>query len=175
MAARPPDAEDPGTDTPREDEAQWLDIVARLAELDAIDADAAGPRAPGTTPEPDRRAAEPGTDRTAGPGARSVGPALPASDPRSWTVDPAVEEAEDHFEPPDPGPVLDGDPLLTMAWTAVAGVPLLLMVVAVVWREVPTIVLQTAGVVFLAGLGLLLWRMPHGHADDDDRGPGAVV
>ncbi len=94
-------------------------------------------------------------------------------DPRSWAPDPAVEEAEDHFTPPDPGPVLGGDPLLTLAWSAVVGVPLLLMVAVVAWRSIPAVVLQAAGVAFLAGVGLLLWRMPRDR--DSDAGPGAVV
>lgn len=99
--------------------------------------------------------------------------ALASPDPRAWAPDPAVEEAETHFVPPDPGPVLGGDPLLTMAWAAVVGVPMLLMVAVIAWRDVPAIVLQVAGVAFLAGVGLLLWRMPRDR--EDDAGPGAVV
>ncbi|GEN78688.1 hypothetical protein [Actinotalea fermentans] len=95
------------------------------------------------------------------------------ADPRAWAPDPDVEEAETHFTPPDPGPVLGGDPLLTMAWAAVVGVPLLLMVAVIAWRDVPTIVLQLAGVAFLAGVALLVWRMPRDR--EDDAGPGAVV
>jgi hypothetical protein len=95
------------------------------------------------------------------------------SDPRSWAPDPDVEEAEDHFVPPEPEPVFGGDPLLTMAWCAVIGAPVLLLVVAIAWRDVPTWVLQAAGAAFVAGAGLLLWRMPHDREDDD--GPGAVV
>ena len=98
---------------------------------------------------------------------------LSSPDPRSWVPDPDVEEAESHFVPPDPGPVLGGDPLLTMAWSAVVGVPLLLVVVVIAWRDVPTIVLQVAGVAFLAGVALLVWRMPRDR--DHDAGPGAVV
>jgi len=98
---------------------------------------------------------------------------LSSPDPRAWAPDPAVEEAENHFVPPDPGPVLGGDPLLTMAWVAVVGVPLLLLVAVIAWRDIPTIVLQVAGVAFLAGVGLLLWRMPRDR--DHDAGPGAVV
>jgi len=96
-----------------------------------------------------------------------------APDPRSWSPDPEVAEAEDHFTPPDPPPVLGGDPLLTMAWAAAVGVPVLLLVAIVVWRDMPGIVLQAAAVAFLAGVGLLVWRMPHDRGGDD--GPGAVV
>src|SRR5665647_3387252 len=82
---------------------------------------------------------------------------LGAADPRSWVPDPAVEAAEEHFEPPDPGPVLGGDPLLTMAWGAIVGAPALLLVAVVAWRDIPTILLQAAGVAFLLGVGLLVW------------------
>ncbi len=98
---------------------------------------------------------------------------LSSAAPRTWSPDPEVEEAETHFVPPDPDPVLGGDPLLTMAWAAVVGVPMLLMVAVIAWRDIPTIVLQVAGVAFLAGVGLLLWRMPRDR--EDDEGPGAVV
>lgn len=155
MPPRPHDADEP-------DEARPDD--AGPDDADAADADG------------------PGADGPAGPelddadvAARWAGivSTLSSPDPRSWAPDPAVEEAENHFVPPDPGPVLGGDPLLTMAWSAVVGVPLLFMVVVVAWRDVPAIVLQLAGVAFLAGIGLLLWRMPRDR--DHDAGPGAVV
>lgn len=96
------------------------------------------------------------------------------ADPRAWAPDPEVAEAEDHFVPPDPEPVLGGDPLLTMAWSAVVGAALLVVVVVVGWRDAPTWVLQAAGAAFLGGAGLLVWRMPHDRDEDDDD-PGAVV
>ena len=76
--------------------------------------------------------------------------------------------------PPDPPLVLGRDPLLTMAWALVVGVPILLLVVLVVARPYPVLVAQVGGGAFLVGLAILLWRMPH-RRDDDDRGPGAVV
>lgn len=126
-------------------------------------ADADGPEPDGVDGLDDAAVAE----RWAGIVSDLAGP----SDPRAWAPDPKAEEAENHFVPPDPGPVLGGDPLLTMAWTVVAAVPLL-MLVSVVWRAVPTIVLQGAGACFVVAIGLLLWRMPRDHEDD---GPGAVV
>lgn len=153
-------------------DARWQEIIAQLADLDSE-----APGAGRAGPDHDREA-EPGagpvrtptTDPTA---ARTVRPAAPASSHRSWSPDPAVEEAEDHFEPPDPGPVLGGDPLLTMAWAVVVGVPVLFIAAVVLWRDIPTVVLRSAAVAFVAGVGLLLWRMPHRRDEDD--GPGAVV
>lgn len=168
MPARPHDADEPGRD--RADEAS----------PDGPEAPDAGSPA---TPRPGHDAGSedqgPGTERPDVPPddvdrrwAQIV--TQLQGDPRAWAPDPDVEEAESHFEPPDPGPVLGGDPLLTMAWGAVIGVPVLLMVAVVAWRDIPMVVLQAAGVGFLAGLGVLLWRMPH-RRDEEDDDPGAVV
>lgn len=118
---------------------------------------------------PDGRSLPPGVGRPSGP--------------RDWPVTPAVEaleEAETHFTPPEPEPLLsDKDPLLTMAWIAVAGIPILALVSVIVVAAIPTfsipaLVGQVALGLFVAGLGVLLWRMPH-HRDPEDDDPGAVV
>ena len=112
-----------------------------------------------------------------------AGPAelRPASG-RDWDATGQMDEAErradetEHFHPADPGPVLGGDPLLTMAWLAVAGMPLLWLVVLIAWRGAPPAVLQTSGAVFVIGIVLLLWRMPQRHDDSEhDDSDGAVV
>ena len=176
MPARPHDAEEPGPDEPPPRDAGG----PQNAGTDGSDG-AADPGDDDDTPPPD---ADPG-DRLV-PGRRDdigledvdarwvqILSQLGAPDPRSWAPDPAVEAAEEHFEPPDPPPVLGGDPLLTMAWSAVAGVPALVIVAVLAWRDIPTVVLQVAGVAFLVAVGLLFWRMPHDR--EDDSGPGAVV
>jgi len=176
MPARPHDAEEPGPDEPAPRDAgepQDAGTDGSDGAADPVDDDGA--------PPPDDDPGEPSV-----PGRRGdIGPEdvdarwvqivsrLGAADPRSWAPDPAVEAAEEHFEQPDPEPVLGGDPLLTMAWSAVAGVPALVIVAVLVWRDIPTVVLQVAGVAFLVAVGLLFWRMPHDR--DDDSGPGAVV
>ncbi|MBO0610823.1 hypothetical protein [Myceligenerans salitolerans] len=118
---------------------------------------------------PDGRSAPPGVSRPSGP--------------RDWPVTPeveALEEADTHFTPPEPEPLLsDKDPLLTMAWIAVAGIPVLALVsviavAAIPALNIPALVGQVALGLFVAGLGVLLWRMPH-HRDPEDDDPGAVV
>jgi hypothetical protein len=101
---------------------------------------------------------------------------------RDWDATDQIDDAErrvdeaEHFQPPDPGPVLGGDPLLTMAWFAVGGMPVLWLVVLIAWRDAPPALLQASVAVFLLGLVVLLWRMPHrrGEGGDDDS-DGAVV
>lgn len=157
-------------DEPDDVDARWQEIIAQLGDLDAGTAGRPEAEA-GTGTEQDAAAPRPPADEPVP--ARTVRPAAPASAHRAWAPDPAVEEAEDHFEPPDPGPVLGGDPLLTMAWTVVVGVPVLFIAAVVLWRDIPTVVLRVAAGAFVAGVGLLLWRMPHRRDEDD--GPGAVV
>jgi hypothetical protein len=175
---RDDDVREPPHDVPRGDgdlgddevEARWADIVAQLGDVD-IDDDAggAGPDGPA--------AAAPAPGQTAGHVvARAAGP-------RDWPATPDVEaaaEAESHFTPPDPGPVLTSrDPLVTLAWCGVAGVPLLAVVALIVRAFVPSMYVPSwvgpaAVLVFLACVAVLIWRMPTGR-DPDDRGNGAVV
>lgn len=191
MAPRPLPGDEPARE-PEDLDSQWADIVARLGDLGGAAGD---PPAPAPHPRPpaadgDHPGETPGTRtiRPAGAGPRPRDPAGPPSRPegdvgaaaegpaapRAWAPDPEVEEAEDHFVPPDPGPVLGGDPLLSMAWVLVVAVPVLLVVAIIAWRDVPAWVLQVAGAGFVAAVGLLVWRMPH-RRDPDDDDPGAVV
>ena len=194
-----PDPADPATapsDTPaghdapveRTDDEVWAEIVAELGDL-------GGPDGVGQSPEaeivpPGAAAAEPGTglsfpvapwvaDRRVVRPAQGP-PAEPEPSGRDWDGTSQIDDAEaavdaeEHFVPPDPGPVLGGDPLLTMAWCAAAGVPIFLLVVLVAWRDAPPALVQVAAAVFVIGIGVLLWRMPH-RRDPDDDDTGAVV
>lgn len=152
-----PDQPDPGALPEPEMEARWAEIVTHL-DL-AFDDGAA----------PDDGATSRDDPSLPVSGAADDGPGTTVADPRGWVA----PELDEHFEPPEPGPVFGGDPLLTMAWVAVVG-PLVLLVVSVVaWRDIPSIALRIAGVAFLVGIGVLFWRMPASR--DDDAGPGAVV
>jgi hypothetical protein len=195
MAASNTDDRDddvPG-DTPRElgdDDvaSRWADIVATLGDIDAprTDDEADDGEKPAESSQisrPDDEGATDGpadADADAEPGTESR-LILPAG-PRDWPLSPeaeALEEAEAHFTPPEPPPLLSRDPLLTMAWGFVVGVPVLAVIGMVVSAAVPSIAIPPlAGQIgiglFVAGLGVLIWRMPH-QRDPEDDGPGAVV
>lgn len=170
MPQRPDDGPDSGEPDQAAVDARWAQIVAELADLDGSGA----PGDPHASPDDGR--------------ARTVRPAsdggLPAQPPeltgRDWdgtAQQEAAEEAvdaEEHFVPPDPGPVLGGDPLLTLAWGATIGVPLLFFVLLLVWPDAPGWLLGGAGAVLAAGVAVLVWRMPH-RRDEDDDDSGAVV
>ena len=162
------------------DADRWDAIVAQLSDLDGP-----GPDVP-TTHDGDTRAlsypvapwvSDPRTIRPAG--GRDVTP--PELTGRDWEgtnqIDgaEAAVDAEEHFEPPDPGPVLGGDPLLTMAWFAAAGMPIFFFILLVAWRDAPAALVEAAGVVFALGVAVLIWRMPNHRRDDSDDDHGAVV
>jgi hypothetical protein len=140
-----PRQSEPDQPAPTEDE-RWAGIVSELGSL------------------ADLRLPDPATGRSG----------------RDWdgteqidAAEQAVDETE-HFVPPDAPPVLGGDPLLTMAWFAVAGMPVFWLVVLVVWTSASRVLIQASVVVFFAGLAVLFWRMPH-RRDPDDDDTGAVV
>jgi hypothetical protein len=82
-------------------------------------------------------------------------------------------ELEDHFVPPPPPPLPRGDRVSRLAWAAVLGVPLFLVVaVALSWR-LPSWATTLAVVALLAGFATLVTRL-RGH-DPHDPDDGAVV
>lgn len=189
MAAPNPDA-DPGTPDELPDdavEARWADIVAQLGQLDGPDAPERSPESPSTSRPTTEPSTGPTTDSAPtgdGPAPQDGGSTTPAAGtgPRDWPSTPevdALEEADSHFTPPEPEPILDRDPLLTMAWSVVAAVPILTVVLFVVRATLPSLHLPgwlgpVGGGLFLAAIAVLLWRMPH-RRDPEDDGTGAVV
>ncbi|MCR6647676.1 MAG: hypothetical protein NVV70_05875 [Cellulomonas sp.] len=171
------DRPDGRPDEPVDDE-RWARIVAELGDVDsAADATAAGgldfPVAPGVeSPFGDR-------SRVVRPPAGDPSDPLASASGRDWDGTAQYDEAEsgvdeqEGFVAPDPGPVLGGDPLLTMAWFAAAGMPLLLLVLLIAWRDAPAALIQAACVVFVLGVAVLVWRMPPRRERQDD--DGAVV
>ncbi len=138
-------------------DTRWAELVSQLGDLDTP------PTAP-DAPAPGRVVA-----RTPGP--------------RDWPMTPeveALEDAESHYVPPDPGPVVTGrDPLLTLAWAVAIGVPILTVLALVLRPALPTLHLPgwsgfAGAAAFLAAVGILVWRMPT-RRDPDDHDDGAVV
>lgn len=176
----PPRADEPRDDADEPTEAErWDAIVAQLSDLHGPVPDVP------TTHEGDTRAvsypvapwvSDPRTIRPAG-GRDGTPPELTG---RDWEGTNQIDDAEasvdaeEHFEPLDPGPVLGGDPLLTMAWFAAAGMPIFFFTLLVAWRDAPTVLVEAAGVVFALGVAVLIWRMPD-HRRDDSDDHGAVV
>lgn len=157
----PPDLSDPV-----QTEAAWQQIVAELSDLS-------------TNPDTERTAPTPASGLTfdfpVAPWVQE--PAPVTSDPRAWRRSPeaeALEDAEDTFVPPDPGPMLSTDRMRNLGWFAVVAAPLAALVAVVFWTFVPDEAFVALAAVFLAGVGVLVWRLPDGHDDGPGSG-GAVV
>lgn len=164
--------EDHSSEEDSSDEARWAEIVAELGDLgidqDALDEDDDDP---GSSPRVTYRVAPGVPDNRPG--------SSPAFTGRDWDgtaqIDRAESEVDDdeHFVPPDPGPIFSGNPALTLAWIGAAGGAILLLVLVVIGGSVPAIVARVTAGVFVASCAFLVWRMPHRRDHDDD--PGAVV
>lgn len=87
-------------------------------------------------------------------------------------TDREAPEDEGRFIPPEPPP-LHGDLISRLAWGAVIGGPLFLLIAAMVWQGLPTMLLLLAIVAFIGGFVTLVARMPGEPPDDPD--DGAVV
>ncbi|MDR1799719.1 MAG: hypothetical protein LBR19_07565 [Bifidobacteriaceae bacterium] len=100
-------------------------------------------------------------------------PAAPAgAGPRDWVAPP---EEEGHFEPPEPPPVFSGNPLVILAWVLVVGGLGCLFVWAARFETMDPWVSRVGLVALVAGLALLIWRLPKRRAQDDQEDSGAQV
>ena len=145
---------------------RWAELVAQLGEPDAAGQPAVEPPATG---EEQRRGGH--VVRPAGEPRELSGRDWAGSDQYD-AAEEAVDDLE-HFVPPDPGPVRPSDPLRGLTWGIAIGVPLLYVLMLLVWHGAPGWVAPVAGVLFVAAVAVLVWRMPARRTDDDDS--GAVV
>ncbi|UZN01663.1 hypothetical protein [Cellulomonas sp. S1-8] len=167
---------------PASDDDAWAAIVAQLSDVGTTLELPAGPGADGgadTEPRTGRVLRRAPRDADAPPTDHGVPAALPEPTGRDWDGTSQYGDAEDavddleHFVPQDPGPVLGGEPLLTLAWGAAAAMPLLLLVIVVAWQDAPALLVRAAAVVFVVAVAILVWRMPQRRDPSDD--DGAVV
>jgi hypothetical protein len=83
------------------------------------------------------------------------------------------DEEDEGFVPPEPPPFPRGDLVSRLAWGAVIGGPVFLLLAAMLWRTLPAVLLLVALLAFVGGFVTLVARMPPDHPDDPD--DGAVV
>jgi hypothetical protein len=102
-------------------------------------------------------------DGSEGPGDYELGSAYDGDD----------EDQQDRFVPPDPPPITSTDLPSRLAWVGVIGGPVFLLVAALVWRTLPTLVVIGALAVFIGGFVTLVARLPRDRGDGSD--DGAVV
>jgi hypothetical protein len=111
-------------------------------------------RAAPSGPAPDQRV-------IAGPGARDYSP-------------PADPE-DDHYVPPPPPPLPKIDPVTKVAWLALLGGPLYLVIATAVGWTVSGLAAFIAVAAFIGGFAALVFRMGNGGPRDSGPDDGAVV
>ena len=84
-----------------------------------------------------------------------------------------MEEPEGYV-PPEPPPLPRGDAIGWLAWAAVIGGPLFLLLASQVWSDIDRIWIMLAVLAFIAGFATIVARLPNSRGDDDSD-DGAVV
>jgi hypothetical protein len=163
------------------DDAVWKDLVARLegssndsdrssAPQDVPDEDSSG-RPYGTYLDPGADRPDAGhegqTDRERVDAIFRDQPLVPGG-PRDYTP-PDQPDEDEGFTPEEPPPLGTGDPLTILAWIGAAGGPIMLLLFAMFWRNAPVAAWLGLLLVFLAGAGYLVTKLPR-HRDIGDDG-----
>jgi hypothetical protein len=106
------------------------------------------------------------------------GPGRHPADADGDIRDPDIDDINDAqidaegFVPPDP-PMPRSDLIIRLAWAGVIGGPLGLLIAALGWGSVSSLLVMVSAAAFVAGFVVLVARMPTERPDDPD--DGAVV
>lgn len=164
---RPDDDREPDAD---DIDIRFAEIAASLGDLTVPPAEVTGAPSQAPPPEPEAEPSAPELPASELPAPQLPGPVAPG--PRDYEL--AEPDADTGYVPPAPPPLVGTDPLLTLAWTGVVGSIAAALIYLVAWRGMPLTLLGLAGVVFVASVAVLVWRMPARRAPDD-HDDGAVV
>ena len=183
-----PDSQDQGAN---QDDAVWLDLVARLqAEPPSTDA-RPGPIEPDAATDPGFPAARPGQGTSfrdfdplglagAAPtelsAAEREAPVTGSTRPDDAGADgfppgPRDYEAdgdEGAFVPEEPPSLAGTDPLTMLAWLAAVGGPVALLLSAMFWRSAPLLAVLGIVAAFVLGTVYLIMKLPQDKDEDDD-------
>jgi hypothetical protein len=173
----------PGPDSPdqsanKDDDAVWLDLVARLESMPSSALDEA--------PTAEETGSDSGTDPGPGPEevpGRSSSRSFQDFDPlglskRGAAEEPAgsgepgprdyeVEDGND-FAPEDPPSLAGTEPLTMLAWIGAVGGPLALLFTAMFWRSAPLLAVMGILAIFLASVVYLIMKLPEEKDENDD-------
>jgi hypothetical protein len=111
----------------------------------------------------------------AGGGVAPVGPGVGGvgSGPRDAPI--PHDPADDHFVPPVPPPLPRLDPVTKLAWVALFGGPLYLLISTAVGSTISGLAAFLAVAAFVGGFVVLVLRMDNGRPPDSGPDDGAVV
>ncbi|WP_159707713.1 hypothetical protein [Arthrobacter sp. 18067] len=166
----------------KDDDAVWLDLVARLEATQSSTAEEP-PSSDQTEPTPGEAGPAPResskTFRDFDPLGLSMPPAEAA--PEAAAV-PATAEAagrplgprdfevedDDAFVPEEPPSLAGTEPLTMLAWVGAVGGPVALLFTAMFWRSAPLAAILGIVAAFVASVVFLIMRLPQEKNEDDD-------
>ncbi|PTT65893.1 hypothetical protein [Arthrobacter sp. HMWF013] len=174
-----------------QDDAVWLDLVARLEEGSgaggvAGTGDSAGDNGATGAPSPSAtfRDFDPlglagaaptelsAAERLASaPAAGDGGDSEGSGQPGSVTGGPRDYEAEDDdgaFVPEEPPSLAGTDPLTMLAWLGAVGAPVALVLSAMFWRSAPVLAVVGMVAVFVLAVVYLVMKLPQEKDENDD-------
>ncbi|MGF6836008.1 hypothetical protein QF015_004210 [Paenarthrobacter sp. TE4293] len=169
----------------KDDDAVWLDLVARLESTQSSVPEDPSPSAR-TAPAPDAAGeAKLESSKTfqdfdpLGLSAPATGTApeaaavpAPADNavrplgPRDFEVDD--EDEDDAFVPEEPPSLAGTEPLTMLAWVGAVGGPVALLLTAMFWRSAPLTAILGIVAAFVASVVFLIMRLPQDKNEDDD-------
>lgn len=176
----------PGPDSPdqsanKDDDAVWLDLVARLESMPSSALDDAP-----VTEEPGGEAGtDPGSGPDDGPGrapsrsfqdfdplglsgmSKRAAPEENAGSSATGPRDYDVEDGND-FVPEDPPSLAGTEPMTMLAWIGAVGGPLALLFVAMFWRSAPLLAVMSILAIFLGSVVYLIMKLPQEKDENDD-------
>lgn len=182
-----PDSNSADQSANRDDEAVWLDLVARLEAMPSASTHEAGTAEDETTSHPSGGSAVPTGNEHTDPGHSSFrdfdplglspasrqddtvhGPteATTAADdggPRDYGT-----EDDEGFVPEEPPSLEGAEPLTVLAWLGAVGGPVALLLSAMFWRTAPLAAILGIVGVFVASVIYLIMRLPQEKDDNDD-------
>jgi len=170
-----------------QDDAVWLDLVARLEGNSPADTgEASTEPAPGTQSGTPAAAGRPATFRDFDPLGLAAPTELSASERQDASAsggqadtsavdrngagprDYDAPEDEGEFIPEDPPSLAGTDPLTMLAWLAAVGGPIALLLSAMFWRSAPLLAIVGIVAVFVLGTVYLIMKLPQEKDENDD-------
>ncbi|MEI2276222.1 hypothetical protein [Paenarthrobacter ilicis] len=170
-----PDSNSADQSANNDDDAVWLDLVARLESTQTT---TEGPGPGGSAPAKSFRdfdplglstpAVEESPDPSMGPG-RSLTPAGSADGERPLGPrDYEAPEDDESFVPEEPPSLAGTEPMIMLAWVGAVGGPIALLFTAMFWRSAPLLAVLGIVAAFVVAVVYLIMRLPQEKNEDDD-------
>jgi hypothetical protein len=188
MTRPDPDSPDPGAN---QDDAVWLDLVARLEGENPAEVPEGTEGTPPARPFSDfdplglsvaapielsareRLARAPKTPDApeGGDNGGADGGQFPANPPgpRDYAAEDADPFVPDEFVPEEPPSLAGADPMTVLAWLGAVGGPIALVMSTMFWRSAPLVAILGMVVAFAASVVYLIMKLP-GEKDEHDDG-----